>query len=77
MGEGGEQAGDVTQLIEGLPNMHEALGSSLSSMETRCNPHTVTLTLRKRKQEDEEFKVNLSYIGSLEPAWATRDTVSK
>lgn len=77
MGEGREQAGHGTQLIEGLPNLDEALGLSPSSMETRCNPHTITLTLRKRKQEAEVFKVNLSYIGSLEPAWATRDTVSK
>lgn len=37
---------------------------------------TVTLVisaLRKYKQEDQEFEVTLSYIGSLRPVWATRD----
>jgi hypothetical protein len=33
--------------------------------------------LGKWTQEDQEFKPSFSYIGSLRPAWATRDPVSK
>lgn len=33
--------------------------------------------LRKYKQEGSEFKLTLSYIGSLTPVWATRDLLSK
>lgn len=36
---------------------------------------TVISEFRRQRQEDQEFKVMLGYIGSMKPVWAT-DVVS-
>lgn len=55
------QTGAVAQLVECLPNMQEAPGSS---------PAPVMPALGKQKQEGEEgLKAILSYIVSSRPAW--------
>jgi hypothetical protein len=35
------------------------------------------LTLERERQEDQEFKVILGYMGNLRIAWATWDPISK
>lgn len=45
--------GNVAQLVEHLPDVHEVLSLIPSIAKTRCNPST---------QEDQEIQVVLSYI---------------
>lgn len=37
----------------------------------------VVSTLRRLRQEDHEFKVLLSYVENVSPAWAVRDPISR
>lgn len=39
--------------------------------------HAGNLSTSRQRQEDQEFRVILSYIVSERPSWVTRDAVSK
>lgn len=60
---GESRAGDVAQLVEFFPSVHEA--------PAYIKPVMVEHAYNSRKQEDLQFKVTLSSTVSLGPAWAT------
>ena len=52
----------------GLPGMQEAVGSIPSTTQLGVVVHTC---VRRWRQQNQKFKVILSYLASLRSAWAT------
>lgn len=59
--------GDVAQLVDGLPGMHE---DSIPSPAAQVGMDVPIIPAPgKRKQEDQKFKLTLGYTVSSGPAW--------
>lgn len=60
-------AGEVAQMVECLPSIHRTLGSapSINGVEMYA------CSFNRQRQEDQEFRASLGYIGSLRPASVT------
>lgn len=63
--------GAEAQLVRCLPSIAEALGLSQTLHKPGLVEHPCTPALRIWRQEDQEFRANLSYRVSLRSAFAT------
>lgn len=61
-------AGNTVQLVEILPRMYEALGSTPRNIKKSS---VVVYKLRRRMQDDQNFKVIPSYMESPIQVWDT------
>lgn len=61
------RTGDVAQLVEGLPGMHEDSIPSPAAQVGMDMP--VIPAPEKRRQEDQKYKLTLGYTVSSRPAW--------
>jgi hypothetical protein len=61
----------VVHMVECLPRMPRALGSILSTVETRCGlyMHTYNPSAQDVETDGSEEKAILSYTSNSKPAW--------
>lgn len=64
---------NVAQLLEGLPTMHEALGSAPAPGGSECGDAFLEFRHPGNETEGSRTQGHSPLLASLRPAWVTRD----